>query len=328
MKLPKAGHRFRKTVRIAQLELLAELHRAPTLSAAAKAAGVAQPAASRLLKTLSDVLGIPMFEKVGRAIRPTPAGHIMLQRAATLIADLDRIEEELDAVSRGLVGNVSLGAGIASCYVLVPDGLQRLLNSPAKISVSLREGGMDELCTMLREGKIDLLVGRFEDKTGQSDLVAEDLYDPPMRIVCGAKNPIARRRNLAFADVLERDWLLPEAGTPMRAGIEALFRAHKAVPESCLIESSSIQTNVTLLNRFDLVWVLSADIAAYFEKLGQIKTLALPRTSGPGPFVLVRLRNRVLSPAAERLRDCLKAAATALTQQSVEGRVRKRISKS
>ena len=123
---------------------------------------------------------------------------------------------------------------------------------------------------------------------------------------------------------MTRDWLLPEAGTPMRAGIEALFRAHKVAPQSCLIESSSIQTNVALLNRFDLVWVLSADIAAYFEKLGQIRTLALPRTSGPGPFVLVRLRNRVLSPAAERLRTCLKAAAAALTDQNVEGRASRR----
>jgi DNA-binding transcriptional LysR family regulator len=75
------------------------------------------------------------------------------------------------------------------------------------------------------------------------------------------------------------------------------------------VESSSIQSNVGLLNSHDLLWVLSADIARYFERLGALRILALPPMKGPSPFVLAYLRERRLSPAAQRLADSLRQAA-------------------
>ena len=299
---------LRRRVRLRQLELLAALARAPTLSAAARAVNLSQPAASKLLNRLAADLGITLFERAGRTLRPTAAGQALLRRAAALIGDLDRAQDELGAIGEGLVGSARLGAGVGSCYVLVPHALVDLLDGAPDISVTVREGTIGELLGGLRAGHFDLVVGRLDAPLTDRTLAVEELYDPPMRVVCGPRHPLTLRRDLRWSDVADAEWVLPEDGTPMRRGVDALFRRLHRPPRRALIESSSVQTNVALLSQRDLLWVLSADIADYFARLGALHVLPLPRLPGPSPLVLAYLRDRSLSPAAGRLRDSFKRA--------------------
>lgn len=280
------------------------------LTAAARVVGVTQPAASRLLREIEDRAGIELFERVGRTLRPTRSGSVLLQGASRLIAYLDRLEEELEAVEKGLIGTVSIGAGVAPCFILVPQAIADLAQRSSKVCVKLREGGMEELTEELRAGRIDLVVGRIEGH--HSDLDLEALYDPPMKIVCGPDHPLSRKRNVPLGEALCARWLLPEQGTAMRRGIESLFRVEAAWPVECLIESSSIQANVALLNACELVWVLSADIATHFVNTGQLKILPVPPLKGPGPALLASLKGRKATEPVRRLQQCLRSAAKSL----------------
>ncbi|MGN6461241.1 MAG: LysR family transcriptional regulator [Pseudolabrys sp.] len=299
---------LRRRVRLRQLELLAALAQEPTLSAAARAVNLSQPAASKLLNRLAADLGVPLFERAGRTLRPTAAGQALLRRAAALIGDLERAQDELGAIGEGLVGSARLGAGVGSCYVLVPHALIDLLEAAPDISVTVREGTIGELLGGLRAGHFDLVVGRLDAPLTDRTLAVEELYDPPMRVVCGPQHPLARRHDVRWSDVADAEWVLPEEGTPMRRGVDVLFRRLHRPPRRALIESSSIQTNVALLSQRDMLWVLSADIADYFARLGALHVLPLPRLQGPSPLVLAYLRDRSLSPAAARLRDSFKRA--------------------
>ena len=95
----------------------------------------------------------------------------------------------------------------------------------------------------------------------------------------------------------------------MRAGIERVFRRVKRRPARCMIESSSIQTNVSLMNARDMLWVLSEDITAYFEALGLLKRLPVETLRTAAALSAVRMRGRALSQPAERLMECLRIAA-------------------
>lgn len=291
-----------------QLDLLAALDHAPTLSAAAREVNLSQPAASKLLNTLAADLGVALFERAGRTLRPTAAGRALLRRAATVAGDLDRTQGELEAIGAGLTGSVSLGAGVGSCYALVPRALEHLLASAPDIAVRVREGTIEELVGGLRGGRFDVIVGRLDVGGAERALAVEELYHPTMSVVCGPRHPLARAAKVAWSDVIACEWILPETGTPMRNGVEALFGRVHGRPVRALIESSSIQTNVALMAQRDLLWVLSSDIAGYFAKLGVLRVLPLPRLPGPSPLVLAHLRDRGLSPAALRLVDCLKRA--------------------
>ena len=295
-------------LRLSQLELLAAMNRTDTLSAAARDVSLTQPAASRLLRELASDLRVVLFERVGRTLQPTAAGRALIRRAVGFLAELDRTQDEIEAIHAGLVGTVRLGAGVSSCYVVVPTALKLLMEQSSEIAVSIREGAMDELLGRLRTGHIDLLVGRFGREQDLSDIQTEDLYRPNVVAVCGVKHPLASRRSLDWDQLYEQPWIFPEAGTAMRSAIESHFRKTRRRPAKTLVESSSIQANVALLNTSRFVWVLSSDVAAYFARLEALHVLKVKQLPAPGAFVLARLSGRRLSPAGEKLADCLRAA--------------------
>lgn len=305
----RSGNLLRNRLRMSQVELLAAMERSPTLSAAARDVNLTQPAASRLLNTLAADLGIALFERVGRTLKPTAAGQALIRKAAEFVADLDRTQSDLEAIDEGLIGTISIGAGVSSSYVLVPRAVTLLLKTTPRIAVSVREGAMDELVARLREGRIDLLVGRFESETPYQDIAIEKLYSPSVRVVCGPQHPLARKRNPTWKELIQESWILPESGTPMRSGVEALFRRQGLRPQASLVESSAIQANVALLNSLNLIWVLSEDVSEYFAGLGALHIVNVPELDAPGPFIVGHLRHRRLSPSAERMRDCLFEAA-------------------
>lgn len=312
MKSPrKQKTRLLSRLRLSQLELLAAMERTLTLSAAAREVNLTQPAASRLLRTLASDLDISLFERVGRSLKPTTAGRTLIRRAAGLVADIDRTQQELEAIDGGLIGTASIGAGVSSCYVIVPRALAVLLTEAPRITVTIREGPMDELLTKLHTGQIDILVGRFSSNIQNSDITTQELYRPAVRAVCGPNHPLGKKRVTTWNELIEQPWILPENGTAMRSAAEAIFRKQRRRPERCLVESSSIQTNVGLLKSSDLIWMLSADVAEYFFNLGAIRMPNVAPLAAPGAFVMAHLRGRSLSPAAQRLSACLvKAAAT------------------
>jgi DNA-binding transcriptional LysR family regulator len=304
---PKA--RLLSRLRLSQLELLAAMERTETLSAAAREVNLTQPAASRLLRTLASDLNIDLFERVGRTLKPTAAGRTLVRRAAGLIADIDRTQQELEAIDGGLMGTASIGAGVSSCYVIVPRALTLLFAEAPRITVNVREGTMDELLAKLHTGQIDILVGRFNRSIQHSDMTTRELYRPAVRAVCGPNHPLGKKRTVTWNDLIEQPWILPEDGTAMRSAAEAMFRKQRHRPEHCMVESSSIQTNVALMNSSDLIWMLSADVAEYFYNLGAIRMPNAPELEAPGSFVMAHLRGRSLSPAAQRLSTCLVKAA-------------------
>lgn len=295
-------------LRLSQLELLAAMDRTETLSAAAREVNLTQPAASRLLRELSSDLHIVLFDRIGRTLRPTAAGRALIRKAVSLIADLDRTQQEIEAIDSGLIGTVSIGAGVSSCYVIVPTALKLLMDDSSQIAVSVHEGPMDGLLARLRAGQIDLLIGRFSRDQDMSDIKTQDLYRPNVVAVSGVRHPLVSRRSLQWDDLYGYPWILPEAGTAMRSAVEAHFRKQKRRPIRALVESSSIQANVALLNTLELIWVLSLDVAKYFAELGALRILKVEPLPPPGAFVLAQLNGRILSPAAKKLADFLRTA--------------------
>ena len=309
MKSQKRKIRLLSRLRPPQLELLAAIERTDTLSAAAREVNLTQPAASRLLRNLASDLDIELFERVGRTLKPTAAGRTLVQRAAGLIAEIDRTQQELEAIDGGLTGTASIGTGVSSCYVVVPRALNLLLTDAPRINVVVREGPMDELLGRLHTGQIDILVGRFSSQIQHPEISTQELYSPAVRAVFGPDHPLARKRTVTWNDLMDHPWILPESGTAMRAAAEELFRKLRRKPERCLVESSSIQANVALMNGSNLVWMLSADVADYFFKVGLLRIPNVPPLPAPGAFVMAHLRGRSLSPAAQRLSACLVKAA-------------------
>ena len=119
-----------------------------------------QPAASRLLRELASDLNVVLFERIGRILQPTAADAALIRKAVAFLADLDRTQEEIEAIRwNGLIGNVSALGPVSFLLCRRPAALKLLIDQSPQIAVSVREGANGELVARLRTGQIDLLVG-------------------------------------------------------------------------------------------------------------------------------------------------------------------------
>ena len=101
---------IRARLKTRQLMLLTAICDEGNIHRAAEVLNMSQPAASKLLKDLEDMLGVSLFERQPRGMRPNWYGETMIRHARIALSSLREAGQEVDALKAGLSGHVSLGA--------------------------------------------------------------------------------------------------------------------------------------------------------------------------------------------------------------------------
>ena len=125
--------------------------------------GVTQPALTKSLHELEDILQIRLFDRHSRGVRTTEAGLVFVRTARRILAELRRLDEDFDQLSSRSGGSVALGALPVAAAGILPGTLARLKATYPHIQVRLRQGRTEDLLPLLASGEIDLIVGRLYD---------------------------------------------------------------------------------------------------------------------------------------------------------------------
>ena len=112
---------IRARLKTRQLLLLVALAEEGNIHRAAQVLSMSQPAASKLLKDLEDVLEVSLFERLPRGMRPTWYGETMIRHARVALASLNQAHDELQAAKSGQFGQVSIGAITSPGLMLLPE---------------------------------------------------------------------------------------------------------------------------------------------------------------------------------------------------------------
>src|SRR5512138_2365842 len=100
---------LRARIKTRQLMLLIAIGDEGNIHRAAEVLLVSQPAASKLLKDLEDALGVTLFERLPRGMRPTWYGEAMIRHARMALSSLNQAHDEVQALKAGRFGQVSVG---------------------------------------------------------------------------------------------------------------------------------------------------------------------------------------------------------------------------
>ena len=300
-----------RRLKLRQLLLLRALAASRNLRRSAAALNLTQPAATRMLQELEETLGVKLFERSTRGMVPTPYGEAMIRHAAAVLADLDSAREELSALSEGSHGRVAVGTLTSTASLLLPRAIARAKARAPRLEVTVQEGTHDHLLDALLKGDLDLMLGRALSGAAQDSVTVEILYREEFRVVCGAGNPLARKR-ARLAELVDRAWILPPSQVPLRQRLDALFLSQVGRRPADLVESISVLTNLTLLRESDALGVLPAETARHYAKLGLLAELPVSLKGILGPVALVTRRNHARSPAAESFLALLRSVAQEL----------------
>lgn len=193
-------------LKLHHLQTLVALGEQGNLTHVARMMNISQPALSKWLSQLEDEIGITLFERHSKGLRPSEGGKLLLQHAQRLINDLERSQYEIARFKQGgLVGSLKIGCSPVATDC-VSQAILSLLNEMPTLHLNIEEKVMTPLLHDLLAGQVDVVVGRVGGRALQLPLnyqVLCTLYRAGL--LCGASAPSAGR---ASADRLERSGAL------------------------------------------------------------------------------------------------------------------------
>ena len=301
-----------------QLLLLRQISLEPSLNRAARSLNLSQPTASKLLQDMETDLGVQLFERHTHGVTPTQAGLVAIRHAGQILADLGRLRHDLQAVSRGLSGTVSIGAIGAALHDIVTPVLAMLVRSHPDISVTLQVTTSDDLMEMLQSGRIDLALGRPMDGIARGLLHIEELSSEPLLVVAGARNALHDSPGLTLEQLSRERWIVQTRPSPMRVALERIFTLARLPVPAHPIELSSILATIDLLTQSDMLSALPRSIYRLFEPAGIIRELPVSLPDLIGPYHLMRMHERAMTPAIAYLANALKQQAIGLSDNPIQ----------
>ena len=220
--------RYLKHGTLPQLSMFEAVARHGSFTRAAEELFVAQPTVSVQIRKLSETVGAPLFEQIGKKIHLTEAGQQLKTACAELFGTLARLEDTLDNL-RGLkAGKLCLAVSTTGKY-FVPRLLGEFVKSNPGVEVSLQIHHRDTLVDRLTDNKDDLYI--FANPPTDQEIVTQTILPNPMVAYARADHPLARQKKIPFARLAEEPFLMREPGSGTRMVAQELFARHGLQPK-------------------------------------------------------------------------------------------------
>lgn len=274
-----------------------------SLSAAAESENLSQPALSRSIRALEETLGVPLFDRSERRLRPTPFAQAWLPRAQRMVNDEKESFRLLELMNNGESGTLMVGMGSSlNTLVLAPLLLWCMKNLP-EVRLRTRVETSDRLLQALRAEQLDYFLGDISIAATHSDLVVEPLHPYPVDWYVRANHPLAKQAQVSIEEL--NNWPLMVSAGWSGARFQRAF---------CDIYHFSPSDNDNLAVMTDDVHIMqqvlsNTNAIAYATNLALLNMIVtgeivrLNVQPAPGMIItlgIIRLSDRMLLPVAKR----------------------------
>ena len=259
-------------LRMRQVALMLAIAERQTLRAAAAQLGLTQPAATKMLHELEDALGQPLFERVGRRLQRNAAGDRVLEYFQSLRGNIEALNRELAELRQGSAGRLAVGSIMAASPGRLTQALLELKQQLPLLEVEVAVDTSDRLLAQLREGVLEVVVGRRTAAAG-ADCIFRAINDECLAFIVGDGHPLLAHSSVSFAALQDYGWVLQSQGSPMRALIDHEFREHCIPMPRGLIETGSILTTINLVRSSQMVGVIPHTVADLHAAHGMLHIL-------------------------------------------------------
>ncbi|MGH9092084.1 MAG: LysR family transcriptional regulator, partial [Acidimicrobiales bacterium] len=174
------------------LDLLVSVGELGSISAAATAHGVTQPAASMRLRTLERVLRLQLLERSTAGSRLTPAGAATAEWAGSVLHAMRSLLAGAASLRSGRASEVHVAASLTVAEYLFPRWLEQLTSVLPDVGVSLTMGNTERVAALVGRGEVEL--GFIEGARPPGRLRSRAVADDELVVVVGSGHPWARRR--------------------------------------------------------------------------------------------------------------------------------------
>ncbi len=293
-----------------QLLLLIALDDYRNIHRAAEELHMTQPAASKQIKDLEEMLDVRLFERLPRGMEPTIYGETMIRHARMALTSLALAHDDLVALKAGLSGQVEVGVIMSPAMALLPRAIARIKEQAPLLRIGVHLEPSNVLLDKLQRGTLDFMIGRILEKEDSSGLVYEELTEEPACAVVRPGHALLEAKNLRLEDIADRPWILPPPGSILRHRFDMMFRRAGLQPPNNVVDTTALLLITTLLQQTDSLHVMPLEVAQYYASLNVMRILPIELPCKMDAFGIIREQEHLLSPGAELLLRQVRLAAS------------------
>jgi DNA-binding transcriptional LysR family regulator len=225
-------------VDLRQLEIIRAIAETGSFTAAGHKLHVSQSAISRQILLLEDELKEPVFLRVGRRIRITPAGESLLQLSHRVFQDLKDTTAGITDSQESLRGTIRLLGGMTVCLYVFPSLLTELKRQHPDVDVKVMSASSVHCLQKLRAGVGDIALLTLP--VDQPDLVNVPALQEELLLVTAARHPLSRKRKVLPQDLVRQPFVLFESGSNTRRTIDEFFMTARIEPQ-IVMETENVE---------------------------------------------------------------------------------------
>lgn len=206
-----------------QLQVFEAIVRLGSFTRAAEELFLTQPTVSMQIKKLTDALGLPLFEHVGRNVEPTEAGLALYKSCREVFETLANIEMTIADIKGLKVGRLRMGV-ITTAKYLAPEILGEFSRLYPGIDLALKVTNRERIIERMHGNEDDLyIMGQAPED--ELDVEAFPFAPNPLVVMAPRDHPLVGRKNISLSELVEQPFIMREPGSGIRDATLRLFTA-------------------------------------------------------------------------------------------------------
>lgn len=292
---------LKRRLKLRALALLVAMDDHMHLQRAADALGMTQPAASKMLKELEDILGTTLVKRLPKGVVATPSGAVVIQHARTILNNLNLIPDDLSVLLGKTATLISVGSIKAPALSMVPRALVAFQTQFTQTRVNLLVDSSPSLLDKLQRDELDIVVARMTPQTNADLFNYDELAESQtVNVVVRRGHPWLKRADVPWSELLEATWIVPPQGSMLKLQLESLFVQQKMMPPRNLVETHDLDTIRSLLKQDSTIAVLTNEVAQACHAV-PLQTRPRSLSFKMQGFGLITKKDKLLSPAVREM---------------------------
>ena len=306
-------HQIGRRISLRHLHIFMTVAQRGSMAQAAAHLGVSQPAVSEVIADLEQTLGVPLFERSTRGVKPTVYARAMMDRSIAAFDEIKQGLRTLEHLADPTAGELWIGCIETVAVLMLPPILQAFMERypRAVVHVTRLSSARPEF-RELSERQLDLVIARTpEPASDTSELVMQPLFDDRLVVAASAHGRWARRRKLELGYLVDEPWLLTAPDCWIHTGIKEAFRTRGLKTPQIRLITQSMPLRMSLVAAGPYITAFPGSHRSIEADRWSVKILPIDLPDCLFPLAAITVKNRRLNPIAQHfiahLRDSLAA---------------------
>src|SRR3984957_12335498 len=301
------GHRLK----LQHLKIVMAVAEWGRMAMAARHLAISQPVVSKVIADLEDVLGVRLFDRSPQGVEPTPYGRALLKRSITIFDDLRTGGDKIKSMADPSSGELRIGSTEPLLAGLGAAVMERLWRQYPRVNFHVVEADSAALLAReLPERRIELAIVPLVNASVREDLEATILFQDRLRLVVGTKSRLAHRRKVTLAELIEEAWCV--APSLIGALVTDAFRASGLRVPRIAVTTTNAPLLFNLLESGRFVGHFGDRLLRFYTDRFALKRLPIELPIKPFSVAIITLKNRTISPVAQRFIECAREVSAPL----------------